>query len=71
MKVVWEEWNLTYKGKTIWMTADFSSATVSLQDVDNIFKCWNKRTVNPESYIKRKHNSEMKKEIRHSHLKEN
>lgn len=45
-----EKWHITYKGKTIWVTADFSSETTDVKrKLQPFFKCWNKIALNQSS----------------------
>lgn len=56
LKVVREKWHLTYRGKVIWMTVNFSAELWRPEGSSMIFfQCWKKKTVNPEFYTLQKY----------------
>lgn len=57
------------QGKTIKITADFSSETMGSGTI--FFKYWKKRIVNPESYTQWKYPSGINGKSRYSQIKEN
>lgn len=46
-----KNWHITYRGTTIWTTADFSSAAMKTRRQQNIFESWKKTTLNSEYSI--------------------